>query len=70
MYKSILFKPLGIRLKWQVSNSNGSSSKSVRKEKEARGRRVDIRTFISGIPVCLGEIHVESVLDRYYLEGE
>ena len=26
--------------------------------------------FISGIPVCLGEIHVESVLDRYYLEGE
>ena len=45
MYKSILFKPLGIRLKWQVSNSNGSSSKSVRKENEARGRRVDIRTL-------------------------
>ena len=45
MYKYILFKPLGIRLKWQVSNSNGSSSKSVSKEKEARGRRVDIRTL-------------------------
>ena len=45
MYKSILFKPLGIKLKWQVSNSNGSSSKSVSKEKEARRRRVDIRTL-------------------------
>ena len=45
MYKYILFKPLGIRLKWQVSNSNGSSSKSVSKEKEVRGRRVDIRTL-------------------------
>ena len=45
MYKYILFKPLGIRLKWQVSNSNGSSSKSVSKEKEARSRRVDIRTL-------------------------
>ena len=45
MYKYILFKPLGIRLKGQVSNSNGSSSKSVSKEKEAKGRRVDIRTL-------------------------
>ena len=55
MYKSILFKPLGIRLKWQVSNSNGSSSKSVNiGGKEARGRRVDIRTL--------------SVVFRYVLE--
>ena len=45
MYKYILFKPLGIRWKWQVSNSNGSSSKSVSKEKQARGRRVDIGTL-------------------------
>ena len=43
MYKYILFKPLGIRLKWEVSTS--SSNKSVSKEKEARGRRVDIRTL-------------------------
>ena len=45
MYKYILFKPLGIRLKWEVSNSNGSSSKSMSKEKQARGRRVDIGTL-------------------------
>ena len=45
MYKSILFKPLGIRLEGQVSNSNGSSNKSVSKEKQARGRRVGIRTL-------------------------
>ena len=40
MYKYILFKPLGMRLKWEVSN------------------------------ICLGEILVEYVLDRYYLKGE
>ena len=32
-------------LEKRVSNSNGSSSKSVDKEIEARGRRVDIRTL-------------------------
>ena len=37
MYKYILFKPLGIRLKWQVSNSNGSSSKSVNIGRKKQG---------------------------------
>ena len=63
MYKYILFKPLGIRLKYIIIIVVGV----VRSK---RDRRVDIRTLSSGIPVCLGEIHVESVLDRYYLEGE
>ena len=36
MYKYILFKPLGLRYEVRVSNSNGSSSKNVDKEIEAR----------------------------------
>ena len=58
MHKYILFKPLGKRLK----NKRGSS--------ELPERQDIVGHFISGIPVCLGEIHVEFVLDRYYLEGE
>ena len=56
MYKSILFKPLGIRLKKKVSNSNGSSNKNVSKEKQARGRRVDIRTL---------SVVLQYVLEKY-----
>ena len=55
MYKYILFKPLGIRL---------------RVVRSKRDRRVDIRTLSVVFQYVLGEIYVESVLDRCYLEGE
>ena len=43
-------------LEKQVSTSNGSSNKSVSKEKQARGRRVDIRTL---------SVVLQYVLEKY-----
>ena len=61
MYRSILFKPLGIRLKDMIV---------VGVLRNKRDRRVDIRIYQRYSSMSLGEIHVENVLDRYYLESE
>ena len=57
----IIFKPLGIRLKDMIV---------VGVARNKRDKRVDIKLYQWYSSKSLGEIHVENVLDGYYLEGE